>query len=313
MHLLAGCTVVLKPAPETPLDALYLAEMAEEAGLPGGVLNVVPAGREASEHLVRHPGIDKVTFTGSTATGRHIAALCGGQLKRCSLELGGKSAAIVLEDADLGVLTAGLRSASFMNSGQACVAQSRVLASRSNYANLVDALAEMVKGFKVGDPHDPDTDVGPMVSQRQQERVESYIRLGQEEGAVVAVGGNGPPRGHEGGWYVKPTLFANATNEMRIAREEIFGPVVTVIPYDDRDDAVRIANDSDYGLAGSVWTADHDAGLDVARRVRAGTYGVNRYSMDMGSPFGGFKQSGIGRELGPEGLDAFVEYKSITL
>jgi len=310
--LLAGCTVVLKPAPETPLDALYLAEMVEQAGLPAGVVNVVPAGREVSEHLVRHPGIDKVTFTGSTATGRRVAGICGEQLKRCSLELGGKSAAIVLDDADLDVLTAGLRSASFMNSGQACIAQTRVLASRANYTSVVDALAELVKGFTVGDPSDPSTEIGPLVSQRQQERVEKYISLGQE-GATLVVGGSGAPDGLERGWYVQPTLFAQASNDMRIAREEIFGPVVTIIPYDDNEDAVRIANDSDYGLAGSVWTADADAGLDVARRVRTGTYGVNKYSMDMGSPFGGFKQSGIGRELGPEGLAAFVEYKSIAL
>jgi len=203
--------------------------------------------------------------------------------------------------------------ASFMNNGQACVAQTRILASRENYDNVVEAMAELVRGFQVGDPSDPATDIGPLIAARQQERVEKYIALGQEEGATVVVGGNGAPAGLEQGWYVQPTVFANATNDMRIAREEIFGPVVTIIPFDDVADAVRIANDSDYGLAGSVWTGDQEVGLDVARRVRTGTYGVNKYSMDMNAPFGGFKQSGLGRELGPEGLSAFIEYKTIAL
>jgi betaine-aldehyde dehydrogenase len=310
---LTGCTVVLKPAPETPIDALFLAELVEQAGFPAGVFNIVPAGREVSEYLVSHPGIDKVSFTGSTAAGKRIAEICGSQLKRCSLELGGKSAAIVLDDADLGVVTEGLKMASFMNNGQACIAQTRVLASRKNYDTVVGAMAELVRGLQVGDPSDPATDIGPLIAERQQERVEKYIALGQEEGATVVVGGNGAPAGFEKGWYVQPTLFANATNDMRIAREEIFGPVVTVIPFDDVDDAVRIANDSDYGLAGSVWTGDQEVGLNVARRVRTGTYGVNKYSMDMNAPFGGFKQSGLGRELGPEGLSAFIEYKTIAL
>ena len=310
--LLSGSTMVLKPAPETPLDAYLMAEMLEEAGVPAGVVNVVPGGREAGEHLVRHPGVDKVAFTGSTAAGRRIGAICGEQLKRCSLELGGKSAAIVLDDADLAATVEGLKFASLMNSGQACVAQTRILASRRRYDEVVDALGAMVAGLVVGDPSDPATDVGPMVAERQQERVEKYIALGQEEGARVVVGGNGRPGGLERGWYVRPTVFADATNDMRIAREEIFGPVLTVIAYDGVDDAVRIANDSDYGLAGSVWTADVEAGLDVARRVRAGTYGINQYTMDFVAPFGGYKGSGLGREFGREGLDAYVELKSIV-
>jgi betaine-aldehyde dehydrogenase len=311
--LLSGCTVVLKPAPETPLDALFLAEILEEAGIPKGVVSVVPAGREVGEHLVRHPGVDKVAFTGSTVAGRRIASICGEQLKRVSLELGGKSAAIVLDDADLAHTMAGLRFASFMNNGQACVAQTRILASRKNYDAVVDAVGELAASLKVGDPSDPTTDVGPLVAQRQQERVEKYIALGQEEGARVVVGGNGMPSGMDRGWYVQPTVFANVSNDMRIAREEIFGPVVAVIPYDDVNDAVRIANDSDYGLAGSVWTNDTEAGIDIARRVRTGTYGVNQYTMDFVAPFGGFKASGIGREFGKEGLEHYLELKSIAL
>ena len=309
--LLAGCTVVLKPAPESPLDAYLMAELLQEAGLPGGVVNIVAAGREVGEHLVAHPGVDKVAFTGSTAAGRKIAAVCGEQLKRVSLELGGKSAAIVLDDADLASTMEGLKFTSLMNSGQACAAQTRILASRARYDEVVDALAETVGGMRVGDPADPATDIGPLVARRQQERVEKYIALGQEEGARAVVGGNGMPEGIERGWYVRPTVFADVDNSMRIAQEEIFGPVLSVIPYDDVDDAVRIANDSEYGLAGTVWTADPDAGLDVARQVRAGTFGVNTYTMDFAGPFGGYKSSGIGRELGPEGLAQYTEYKSI--
>jgi aldehyde dehydrogenase (NAD+) len=309
--LLAGCTVVVKPAPETPLDPYLMAELLQEAGVPAGVVNIVAAGREVGEHVVRHPGIDKVAFTGSTAAGRAIASICGEQLKRVSLELGGKSAAIVLDDADLAATMEGLKFTALMNSGQACVAQTRILASRSNYGAVVDALAETVSGMVVGDPMDPATEIGPMVAQRQQQRVEKYIALGQEEGARVVVGGNGMPDGLSSGWYVRPTVFADVDNRMRIAQEEIFGPVLSVIAYDDVDDAVRIANDSEYGLAGTVWTGDVDAGLDVARRVRAGTYGVNTYTMDFAAPFGGFKSSGIGREFGPEGLAHYTELKSI--
>jgi len=310
--LIAGCTIVVKPSPETPLDAFLMADILNEAGIPKGVVSVIPAGREVGEHLVRHPGVDKIAFTGSTAAGRRIASICGEQLKRVSLELGGKSAAIILDDADLAATIQGLKFASLMNNGQACVAQTRILASRERHDEVVDALSEMVGAMTVGDPQDEATEVGPLVAERQQERVEKYIAVGQEEGAKVVVGGNGRPSGLEKGWYVKPTVFSGVDNSMRIAREEIFGPVLAVIPYDDTDDAVRIANDSEYGLAGSVWTGDIDQGLDIARRVRAGTYGVNQYTMDFIAPFGGYKGSGLGREFGVEGLGHYVELKSIV-
>ena len=310
--LIAGCTIVVKPSPETPLDAFLMAELLEEAGIPKGVVSVIPAGREVGEHLVRHPGVDKIAFTGSTAAGRRIASICGEQLKRVSLELGGKSAAIILDDADLAATVEGLKFASLMNNGQACVAQTRILASRDRYDEVVDAVSGMVGALAVGDPQDEATEVGPLVAERQQERVEKYIAVGQEEGAKVAVGGNGRPSGVEKGWYVKPTVFSGVDNSMRIAREEIFGPVLAVIPFDDTDDAVRIANDSEYGLAGSVWTGDIDQGLDIARRVRTGTYGVNQYTMDFIAPFGGYKGSGLGREFGVEGLSHYVELKSIV-
>ena len=309
--LLAGCSIIVKPAPETPLDSYLMAELLDQADIPKGVVSFLPAGREVGEHLVRHPGVDKVAFTGSTAAGRRIASICGEQLKRYSLELGGKSAAIVLDDADLEMTMGGLKFASLMNNGQACVAQTRILASKKRYAEVADALGAMVGSMQVGDPSDPATEIGPLVAQRQQERVEKYIALGQEEGARVVVGGSGRPDGFDRGWYVQPTVFADATNDMRIAREEIFGPVLTVIPFEDAADAVRIANDSEYGLAGSVWTNDIDQGMDIARRVRTGTYAVNQYNMDFNAPFGGFKGSGVGREFGPEGVDHYTELKSI--
>jgi betaine-aldehyde dehydrogenase len=311
--LLAGCTVVVKPAPETPLDGYLLAELLTEAGVPAGVVNIVAAGREVGEHLVGHAGVDKVAFTGSTAAGRRIAALCGNDLRRVTLELGGKSAAIVLDDADPGEVAQGLQMASLMNSGQACIAQTRILAPRARYTEVLDAIADMMGGLTVGDPLDMANYIGPMVARRQQERVGSYISLGEQEGARLVLGGPGMPEGLETGWYVRPTLFADVHNGMRIAREEIFGPVLCVIPYDGEDEAVRIANDSEYGLAGTVWTADVEHGVDVARRVRTGTVGINQYLLDFNSPFGGFKASGIGREFGPEGIDGYVELKSVAL
>lgn len=310
--LAAGCTVVLKPAPETPLDAYALAEALAKTKIPPGVVNIVPADREVSQYLVAHPNIDKVTFTGSTAAGQKIGAICGQQLKRVTLELGGKSAAIILDDSDLDLVIPTLLPGAMMNTGQACVAQTRILASHARYDETVEALAAAVADLKVGDPIDENSEIGPVFARRHRDRVEAYIALGREEGATVATGG-GRPQGLDRGWYVEPTVFSGVDNNMRIAQEEIFGPVLVVIPYKDEAEAVAIANDSNFGLSGSVWTEDVERGLDVARQVRTGTYAVNTIGMDFGSPFGGYKQSGIGRELGPEGLSAFCEYKSILL
>jgi aldehyde dehydrogenase (NAD+) len=313
--LAAGCTVVYKPAPETPLDAFRLAEIFEACGLPKGVLSVVPAGREVSEHLVTHPGVDKISFTGSGVGGKRIGGLCGERLKRCTLELGGKSAAIILDDADLATTIPTLLPNAIMNNGQACIAQTRILAPRARYAEVVDAVVSGVSAMKVGDPMDPATEVGPVVAERQRTRIEGYLDSGREEGATVAIGG-GRPNGSDfaKGWYVEPTVFSDVDNKMKIAQEEIFGPVLVVIPYDGDDNAVEIANDSNYGLCGSVWTNDNDRGLGVARQVRTGTYMLNTFApIDFATPFGGFKESGVGREFGPEGLGSFLEMKSIGL
>jgi aldehyde dehydrogenase (NAD+) len=310
--LAAGATVVIKPAPETPLDAIVLADAIRAAGVPAGVVNIVPAGREVGEYLVRHPGVDKIAFTGSTAAGRRVGAICGEQLKRVTLELGGKSAAIILDDADISSTISGLLPAAIMNSGQACVAQTRILASRTRYPEVVEALVAAVRAMQVGDPIDPATMCGPMAAARQRDRVEGYIRIGRDEGARIACGG-GRPAGLKKGWYVEPTVFVDVDNNMRIAQEEIFGPVLAVIPYNDTEEAVRIANQSAYGLSGTVWSADVGRGLAIARRIRTGIYTVNGMAMDFSSPFGGFKASGIGRELGPEGLAAYLEPKQINL
>ncbi len=311
--LIAGCTVVLKPSPETVLDSYLLAEVATEIGLPAGVLNIVTAGRETSEHLVTHPGVDKISFTGSGAAGRHIAALCAQDLRRVTLELGGKSAAVVMEDADLEPSLGHIISNGLMNNGQACIAQTRILAPRSRYAEVVDALAAKVGALKVGSALDATTEIGPLVANRQRERVLGYIDKGRAQGARVVTGG-GRPSDQDRGWFVSPTVFADVDNHMTIAEEEIFGPVLSVISYDGPDDAVRIANDTTYGLSGAVYGEDVGLATDVARRLRTGTVAVNNMSpMDFAAPFGGFKQSGIGRELGPEGLQAYLEYKTITL
>lgn len=305
--LAAGCTVVLKPPPETALDAFVLADVAAEVGLPPGVLNVVPGGREAGAHLVEHPGVDKVAFTGSTGAGRAIGETAGRLLRPATLELGGKSVSLVAEDADLDLFAARLLEVSLPNNGQTCHAATRVLAPRSRYDDVVDAVTATVAALRVGDPLDRETQVGPLVSAAQRERVLAYVELGRAE-ARLTTGGGRPERP---GWFVEPTVFADVDNRARIAQEEIFGPVLCVTPYADEDEAVAIANDSDFGLGGVVWTSDAERGLDLARRIESGTVGINHYELHVNAPFGGIKSSGLGRELGPEGLDPYLVTKSI--
>ncbi|MEU7223996.1 aldehyde dehydrogenase [Streptomyces chrestomyceticus] len=310
--LLAGCSVVLKVSPETPLDAYLLADIVSEAGLPPGVLSILPADREVSEYLVGHPEVDKVAFTGSVAAGRRVMEVAARHLTRVTLELGGKSAAVILPDADLDAAVAGIAPFAWLVNGQACIGQTRILAPRERYAEIAERFTAAASALRVGDPLDPATEIGPLVARRQQQRSLDYIALGQREGAKVLTGG-GRPEAMETGWYVEPTLFGEVSNSMRIAREEIFGPVICLLPYEDEAEAVRIANDSEYGLSGSVWTADTERGIDVARRVRTGTYSVNTFSIDMLGPFGGYKNSGIGREFGPEGFGEYLEHKMIHL
>jgi acyl-CoA reductase-like NAD-dependent aldehyde dehydrogenase len=310
--LAAGCTVVVKPSPpSTLLDCYILAEAAQAADLPPGVINWVPGGREIGAYLVRHPGVNKVGFTGSTAAGRSIATVCAGLLRPVTLELGGKSAAIVLDDVDMDKIWPNLQFVTFLNNGQTCVMCSRVLAPASRYDEIVDAVASRVSAFKIGDPLDRSVEIGPLAFEGHRERVEGYIEKGKAEAKLVA--GGGRPKGLDRGWFVEPTVFAYMTNSATIAQEEIFGPVIAIIPYEDDQDAVRIANDSPYGLGGSVFSADVERAKDVARRVHTGTIGVNGYPVAIGSPFGGVKDSGIGREFGPEALSSYLNLKSMYI
>ncbi|MCE0762072.1 aldehyde dehydrogenase [Pseudonocardia kujensis] len=308
--LAAGCTVVLKHSPDTALDSYVLGEAAAEAELPPGVLNIVLADRDEGHSLVTHPLVDKIAFTGSTAAGRIIGAECGRLVRRCTLELGGKSAAIFCDDGDIDTLLAGIGNASFMNNSQTCTTQSRILVSRQRYDEVVEAVAEYARDLVVGDPLDENTACGPMATQHHLARVMGYIEIGKSSAARLVAGG-GRPKDADRGWFVEPTVFADVDNDDQLAREEIFGPVMAIIPFQDDADAVRIANDSNYGLGGSVWSQDADRALAIARQVRTGTVGVNSYNIDLGAPFGGMKDSGIGRELGPEAIDAYLEYKSI--
>ena len=305
----AGCTLVIKPSPGTVLDSYILAEAALEAGVPPGVLNWVAADRHVGAYLVSHPGVDKVAFTGSTTAGRIIARTCGELLRPVTLELGGKSAAVLLDDADIGAFIAGVPMASMLNNGQACYNGTRVLAPRQRYDEVVDALAGMASSLKVGDALDPETQVGPMASSAHRDRVEGYIETGKREARLVA--GGGRPLHTNRGWFVEPTVFADVDNRATIAQEEIFGPVLAVIAYDGDDDAARIANDSAFGLGGSVWSTDSARATQFARRVHSGTVGVNGYMPSLGAPFGGIKASGMGREFGPEAIGAYQQLKSI--
>ncbi|MBW0017414.1 MAG: aldehyde dehydrogenase [Mycobacterium sp.] len=310
--LLAGCTVVLKVSPEAPGAGYLMAEIAEDVGLPPGVLNVITADREVSELLVRDPRIDKVAFTGSTAAGRKIGAICGERVARCTLELGGKSAAVILDDADLGTAAAKLAGAECLLSGQVCASLTRIVVSRSRHDEFADALAAAFSAIQVGDPFDASTQMGPLAMERQRDRVERYIARGIEEGATLVTGG-GRPKHLKRGYYVEPTVFSNVDNKQVIAREEIFGPVLSVLPADDDNHAIDIANDTIYGLNAAVFTPDIARARDVAGRLRSGTVGHNNMRMDMATAFGGFKQSGIGREGGREGLLPYLETKTLLL
>ena len=310
--LAAGCTVVLKPAPEGPVTMMMLAEALDAAGLPEGVISVVPAGREVGDYLVSHPDVDKISFTGSTAAGRVVMSRAAERIKRVTLELGGKSAAIIADDIDLDTFLPGMVFGGIGHSGQVCAALTRIIVPRERQEEVVEAIKAVMESVKVGDPRDEDTVLGPLAAERQQTRVLDYIEVGKKEGARLVTGG-GKPAHLDRGWYVEPTLFADVSNDMRIAQEEIFGPVLVVIPFDSIDEAVAIANDSDYGLSGSVYARDEELAQSIARRVRTGQISVNGYAMCVVQPFGGYKQSGLGREGGIEGFDAFFETKLIQL
>ena len=309
--LLGGCTAVLKPAPETPLNAYPLAQAFADAGLPPGVLNVVVADRDVSQELVSNRDVDLVSFTGSTAAGRKIGAICGEQIKRAVLELGGKSAAIVLEDADLTTTIPSMLVGGMLgNNGESCAAWTRMVIPESRRDEIVEAICDYVSDYRMGDPFDADTDIGPLIAERQRDRVEGYIKIAQDEGARVAIGG-GRPSALKRGWFVEPTVLVDATNDMRSSREEIFGPVGSVITYSDLEEGIRIVNDSNYGLSSAVFSGDLERARDVAQHLRTGTVCLNTISYDDAFPFGGYKDSGIGRQNGPEGIVEYLEMKTI--
>lgn len=310
--LLAGCTIIVKASPEAPGSAYILAEACEAAGLPPGVINILTADRAASELLVRHNGVDKVTFTGSTAAGRRIASICGERMARFTLELGGKSPAIILDDYDIAIAAETITSRAIFLSGQVCSSLTRIIVTRSRHDDLVNALSASFRNVKVGDPSERESQMGPLATRRQRDRVEGYIEKGKAEGARLATGG-GRPAHLNRGFFIEPTVFGNVDNNSTIAREEIFGPVLAVIPADDEEQAMEIANDTIYGLNASVFTNDVERAYAVARRLRSGGVGHNAMRREMRLPFGGFKQSGIGREGGEEGLLAYLETKVVVL
>jgi len=310
--LLAGCTIVAKPAPETPLEAQIIAECAEAAGLPPGVLNVVPAGREVGDYLINRPEIDKVSFTGSVAGGKRIAEVCAKRLARYTLELGGKSPAVIMDDADLSAALGAIVPFSMPMTGQICFSLTRVLVSKKRHDEVVDAYKQAVNSVVVGDPWSANTQMGPLSMKRQLDRVMGYLDKGRQEGAQLVTGG-GRPKDLNRGYFVEPTIFSNVTPDMTIAKEEIFGPVVSVMPYENEEDAIRIANDSSYGLSGAVFTKDAERGLALAKRIRTGNVTVNGLNLQINAPFGGYKESGIGRVGGPEGLEGYQEIKTVYL
>ncbi len=308
----AGTSIVIKPSEMSALQTQAVTEALHEAGLPRGVLNIVNGyGHVVGTALTQSPDIAKISFTGSTATGRTILRAAAETFKRVTLELGGKGPQILLDDADLGQAIPHILTSAFRNSGQACIAGTRLLVPAHRYEEVSSRLAAAVSGLRAGPSSDPASDIGPMVSAKQWERVQSYIRLGQEEGATLLAGGEGRPEGQDRGWFVRPTVFTGVTNDMRIAREEIFGPVLSVIAYHDEAEAIAIANDTDYGLQSYVLGTDGDRMRRVARELEAGRVVLNEAPMDPRAPFGGFKHSGIGREFGAFGLEAFLEPKAI--
>ena len=310
--LLAGCTVVIKASPEAPGHALLLAEAAEKVGLPPGVINVVTADREASASLVANPRIDKVAFTGSTAAGKSIASVMGARMGRYTLELGGKSAAVILDDYDVELAAKALARASCDMTGQVCAALTRLIVPRAKHDQFLEALATTYAATRVGDPFDPNTRMGPLATRHHRERVESYIKQAKTDGFTLATGG-GRPAGLDRGFYIEPTVFGNVDNSSQIAQEEVFGPVLCVIPATNEDDAIAIANDSKFGLNGAVFTNDIEKAYSAARRLRTGTVGHNAFRMDLAIAFGGFKESGVGREGGVEGLYPYLETKTLLL
>ena len=309
--LIAGCTVVIKPASETPLDLRVLIEAAQAAGIPPGVINLITGSRVTGGELVTHPLVSKVAFTGSTAAGKIIAEQCGKLLRPVTLELGGKSASIILPDADLSVFESIMNRTCLRNTGQTCYNSTRILAPRDLYKEVVDLVSSTVASTKIGDPFDPQTVYGPSASARQRSTVEQYIQIGKDEGARVATGGGGMPVGLDKGYFVTPTVFADVDSRMRIAQEEIFGPVLVVIPYSDEDEAVRIANDSAFGLGGSIFSSDPEHAQELATRIESGSVGINFFGSNLAAPFGGWKDSGMGVEFGKEGVDAYLKLKSI--
>ncbi|ORA26274.1 aldehyde dehydrogenase [Mycobacterium aquaticum] len=310
--LLSGCTIVLKAAPEAPTMVYILAECAEDIGLPAGVLNVVTADREASESLVTDPRVDKIAFTGSTVAGRRIASLMGQRIGRVTLELGGKSPAVILDDADLGQAASAIAQAECHLTGQSCASLTRLIVTRARHDHFVEALSAAFSAKKVGNAFDPASQMGPLVSARQRDRVLGYINQGVDSGARLVVGG-GRPAALDRGYFIEPTVLAEVDNSSVVAQDEIFGPVLTVLPARDEADAIRIANDTIYGLNASVFTPDVDRARHVARQLRSGTVGHNDFRLDARIAFGGFKQSGLGREGGREGFRPYLETKVVIL